>query len=300
MSDVTLKVVSADFLADLRERQAAPPEVVETPWPMWNRACRDEGGGRGPAMGWYIVLAGPTGHGKTLLGLNLTASALRQGVSVAFFTLEMSEDQLQTRLRSIVSGEDITRLEWGPRFDADAAAEADRMFMEMPGSLYRNDEPIWRLEDIRQEMARLKREGGVGLAIVDYAQLVEPAGDTKHLFAKMSEISAQLRYSAKHLGMVTVALSQLNREATRDRGMRATVDGLFGSSRFGHDADQVAILDHTRRATDDVERVTRTWVNLAKNRHGPNTEIPVALEKDTLRFREAKDDEAGDWPGVER
>lgn len=295
-----LQAVSAEYLADLRERQSDPPDVVETPWPMWNRASRDEGGGRGIALGWYGVIAGPTGHGKTLLELNLTASALRQGVSVAFFTLEMSEDQLQTRLRSIVSGEDITRLEWGPRFDAERAAAADRDFMELPGSLYRNPEPIWRLEDIREEMARLKRQGGVGLAIVDYAQLVEPAGETKHLFAKMSEISAQLRYSAKHLGMVTMAASQLNRDATRDRGMRATVDGLFGSSRFGHDADQVAILDHTRRQTDDVERVTRTWVNLVKNRHGPNTEIPVALEKDTLRIREALDDEVADWPGVDR
>lgn len=298
MSDVKLQPVTADFLADLRERQAAPPEVLETPWPTWNRASRDEGGGQGLARGWYLVVAGATGHGKTLLALNLVASALRQGVSVAFFTLEMSKEQLQTRLRSIVTGRDITALEWGPNFDPETAAEADRTFMQLPGALYRNAEPIWRLDDIRDEMARLKRESDVGLAVVDYAQLVDPAGSDAELFAKMSDISSQLRYSAKALDVVTVALSQMNRSSTRERDRSPTVDGLFGSSRFGFDADQVAVLDYSQRETDDVERVTRTWLAMVKNRHGPSVEIPVALEKQNLQLREARDDEVGDWPGV--
>lgn len=284
------------MLAELRKRQARDPDVVPTPWPSWNGASRDEGGGRGMALGWYVVLAGLTGAGKTLAALNLVGSALKSGRSVLLFSLEMSWEQLCTRLRAIVSGEDVTAVERGRGFDPEVAEAADEEFMRLPGSLHLNTEPIWRLDDIRGVMAEYRRSYDVRLVVVDYAQLVEPAGADAELFSKMSEISAQLRYSAKELGCVTVALSQMNRSGTRDRDRSPTIESLFGSSRLGFDADQVAMLDHSRRESDQIRRVERTWLNLAKNRHGPSVEIPVALEKRTLQIREARDHEVEEWP----
>lgn len=290
--------MSEAMLAHLRERQEGEPEVLPTFLPSWNRASRDEGGGKGLALGWYIVLAGLTGAGKTLLALNLVSKALREGRSVLFFSLEMSWAQLCTRLRAIVSGEDVTSLEWGDGYCPGLAEEVDEQLLHLPGALYLNTEPIWRLEDIREVMASYRRESNVELVVVDYAQLVEPSGSNERLYAAMSNISSQLRHAAKRLNVVTVALSQMNRSSTRERSRKPTVDSLFGSSRFGFDADQVAALDYSRREVDDLHRVERTWLNVVKNRHGPSVEIPVALEKRNLRIEEARPDEEDDWPGI--
>lgn len=290
--------VSDNLLQRLRWQQEDGAETVPTYLESWNRACRDEGGGQGLALGWYVVVAGLTGAGKTLVGLNLAAEALRTGENVLYFSLEMSWQQLCSRLRAITAGTDITEVEWGPHRSEEAAREADRELLNLPGDLYLNIEPIWKLNDVLEVLEVHRNQCDVTLAVVDYAQLVSPAGADRKLFEKMSHISSQLRYAAQKFDVVTVALSQLNRSSTADRGRKPTVDGLFGSSRFGFDADQVAVLDYSRREKDEVHRIERTWINLVKNRHGPAVEIPVALEKKNLRIREAKPHEESEWPGM--
>lgn len=274
------------LLRELRRRQAKPPETVETPFPSWNRACRGEGGGRGLAAGWYVLVAGLTGAGKTLLALNLVASALRQGVNVLYFSLEMSWEQLVTRLRPIIAGGEVTHTEWGAYFDPEQAKAADDAILELPGTLYVNTEPIWKLEDIRDAMEYAHRADGVRLFVVDYAQLVEPSGSDRALFEAMASISSQLRFMAQHLRVVTVALSQLNRAATRERKAPPTIDGLFGSARFGFDADQVLALDYSTLERDAERRLENTQILLLKNRHGPQVTIPIQFNYGTLQARE--------------
>ena len=274
--------VSASRLAALRERQQKETPVVQTFLPRWNRACRGEGGGLGLAYGWYVLLAGLTGTGKTLLALNLVATALTSGVSILFVSLEMSWEQLVTRLRPIVSGVEVSHLEWGPYFRPEKAEAADRAILEQPGALYFNTEAIWRLKDIRHALEH-HAERGVRLVILDYAQLVAPDGSDRKLFEAMSEISSQLRYEAKRLGVVCVVLSQLNRSATRERQSPPTIDGLFGSSRFGFDADQVLALDYSKRDRDPLRRAERTRLLLLKNRHGPALTGESAVDS-TLDF----------------
>ena len=81
----------------LLERKQAPVDAVPTPIPAWNRVCHDEGGGLGLARGWNVTVAGNTGHGKSLLALNIGASAIRHGERVAFHSIEMSLMQLTTQ-----------------------------------------------------------------------------------------------------------------------------------------------------------------------------------------------------------
>ena len=252
----------------------------------WNRACRGEGGGLGLAHGWYVIVAGLTGTGKTLLALNLVATALKSGVSVLFVSLEMSWEQLATRLRPIVSGIEVSHLEWGPYFKPKEAETADRRILELPGALYVNTEAVWRLPDIRHALEH-HAERGVRLVILDYAQLIAPDGSDRKLFEAMSEISSQLRFEAKRLGIVCVVLSQLNRSATRERLSPPTIDGLFGSSRFGFDADQVLALDYSKRERDPIRRTERTRLLLLKNRHGPALvgESAISVEFDFANFQ---------------
>jgi replicative DNA helicase len=274
--------VDGRMLEDLRDSQAGSPEYVATPWPTLNAACRGEGGGLGFGLGWYVLLAGLTGAGKTLAALNLVDAALRRGVDVLFVSLEMSAGQLLTRLRAIASGEDILGIEWGSRFDVDRAAAADRILLERPGQLFVNTSPIHELADIREVLRVHVEDYGVRLVVVDYAQLVSPAGRDADLFARMAEISAQLRFEAQRHRVVCLALSQLNR---RERQGEIGLDSLFGSSRFGFDADLVLGLSY-ETDRDPIRRAGRTKLLVLKNRHGPAPEIPVEVDYASFRIRE--------------
>lgn len=288
--------ISEPMLAELRRRQQEGVPVVPTFLDTWNQVSRGLGAGQGLAAGWYALVAGGTGAGKTLVALNLMKKAMEEGRHVLFFSLEMDWPTLCTRLRAIVSGTDMRHLEPGEHFSVERAQEADGEILGLPGACYLNAEPIWRLEDIQKVMDFHKTTADVSLVVVDYAQLVEPSGSDQELFQAMSSISAKLRHSAKKLDLVTVALSQLNRSSTADRNRKPTVDGLYGSSRFGFDADQVLVLDYSRRERTDRRREERTWLNLVKNRHGPTCEIPVEFDYSTLQIREALPNEEVAWP----
>ena len=278
-------------LADVRRRQSRPINSIPTFLPSWNRMSRGAGGGRGLGIGWYVVLAGATGAGKTIAGLNLTVSALRDGRNVLFVSLEMSHDELVSRLRPIVTGDDIRKLEPGEYWDEDLAAAADRTISDLPGTLHVNTVPLWELRDVQSMLEVFVRDEKVSLVIVDYAQLVSPAGNDQKLFEAMSTVSSTLRFQAQSLDIVVVALSQMNRATTRERNVPPTIEGLFGSSRFGFDANQVLALDYSKRTRDPIRRREKTRLLLMKNRHGPNGPIPIEIDFASFRISEIEKDE---------
>lgn len=281
------RLVDAQMLGAVRKAQECEPEYVRTPWRSLNLACRGEGGGRGMGFGWYVLFAGLTGAGKTLAALNMVDAALRQGVNVLYFSLEMSHAQLLTRLRAIASGADILGLEWGSRFDAEQAAAADRRILERPGRLFVNTAPIHELRDVREVIREHARSRDVRLVVVDYAQLVSPTGRDADLFAKMAEVSAQLRFEAQSEHVVCLALSQLN----RNRGDEISLDSIFSSSRFAFDADLVLGLSF-HRELDNIRRRATTELLVLKSRHGPAPRIPVEIDYSTFRIRERNDEVA--------
>ena len=282
-------------LCFLRGRQAAEPDAVPTFLPSWNACCRGEGAGIGLARGWFVVLAGATGAGKTLLALNLVLEALKAGEQCLFLTLEMSWEQLITRLRAILTNESVQRLEWGEQFSEPAAKEADAALLDLPGHLYFNSQPIWKLEDVRDLMRLYAEERGVRYFIVDYLQLVSP-GDTERMYEAVTKVSQQLRYAAQELNAVCVAVSQYNRQTSANRHERPIVQGLLGGSSIENDATQVLLLDHSRYKRKELDPIAKTYLLLAKNRHGySDGEIPIAIDNRTLRIREQQPDEEG-WP----
>lgn len=282
----------------LRAEQGQPPRAQPTLLPTWARACRAKGGGEGLAPGWLVYVAGHTGAGKTLFTLNQVHESLKAGANVLYFSLELDWAHIVTRLRPIVTGHDVTHLEWGSYFDEHEAAEADEAISDLPGDLLVNTEPIWELEDVRAVVQEYdwQMEHGLDLVVVDYAQLIDPSGSDAHLAERMTHVSRTLAHTAQEVDLTALVVSQANRRSTRDREQTPTVDSLFGSSRLGQDADQVLILDWTRQEGRPADRSLRTWALVAKNNHGPEVDIPVELDKSTLRFREARPDEEGEWP----
>ena len=286
--DAGFEPVTAAVLTELRELQQQPAEAIPTGLRSLDRRCRGQGGGKGFGRGWWVMLTGLTGAGKTITALNFTASALRAGYSAVFFSLEMDWKQLLTRLGPVVEGCDISHVEWGDWHRPDVARRADAALLNLPGTLYVNRAPIWELRDVRLLMeyhARL----GCRLCVLDYAQLVSGGTDAR-LMDAMSRISSELRFQAQRLGMTTLAISQLNRATTNERDRPPTIEGLFGSSRFGFDADLVLALDYSQRDRDAKARTERTRLLVLKNRHGPEAHgehgIPIELDFRTFRVRD--------------
>ena len=96
------------------------------------------------------------------------------------------------------------------------------------------------------------------------------------------------------MNVVTVGLSQMNRQTSSNRVDSPFAQGLIGSSSLENDADQVLLLDHSRY--EKGNRSAKTWALLAKNRHGSQGDIPIEWDYKTLRVREALPDEEGEWP----
>ena len=284
------------------EDQQKPVDAVPTPLEAWNSHCRDAGGGVGLAHGWHVIIAGATGHGKTLMALNLAATALKNGHSVCYVSLEMSQEQLQTRVYSIISGVPVSSLERGA-FDPLQWQKAKGKLVGFQNNglpvLLTNTGPVRNINDITEQMYGLLHDdlAPVRLFIIDYLQLANTGTDDE-IYRTVSLISGQVMTFAHEHKVLTVGLSQLNRSVSANRHESPIAQGLIGSSSLENDADQVLILDHTRYQRDALNKnIARTWLILAKNRHGSSGSIPIEWDYSTLRCREGMQDEEIHWPG---
>lgn len=270
------------------QRAAEPVDAVPTPFPSWNRASRDEGGGVGLAKGWHVVIAGATGAGKSLVALNCAAAAIRAGQQVCYISLEMSQTQLVTRLAAIVTGYSVRHLEAGAQFDARIAetvgVEFQGVLDRTQGSIRVNRHPIRDLTDIDLVFGYYTTREKCSVFIVDYLQLAW-AGSAKGMLENITEISHAIRARAHEQGVVSIGLSQFNRQTSANRDEKPRVEGLMGGSPLENDADQVLLLDHTSYERQGAGKA-QGMALLAKNRHGPQTEIPIEWDYSCLQIRE--------------
>ena len=296
----TTDLIMPQFVEAHFRRQTEPVDAVPTPLPTWNGNCRDEGGGEGLARGWYVVVGGGTGHGKSLLALNMAARAMQEGLSPGFLSIEMSTGQLATRLYSILTGVPVRTLERGRDFQEAEARRASRLVEELRdrtgACFYVNRQALCELTDVLATARLFVEEHGVRLLFLDYLQLVG-TGDDDQMYREVTTISRSVRVLAQQLGVTVVALSQYNRSTSSNRLASPTPQGLIGSSAIENDADQVVLLDHSRYARDALlPHLGRTWALLAKNRHGSSGQVPIEWDYHCLRVREALPDEEASWP----
>ncbi len=277
--------LSDEVQRQLRIRKLEPPDAVPTPFPSWNRLCRDSGGGQGLAHGWYVIIGGGSNTGKTTLALNLAVGAMRHGETVTMISLEMAMSEVSTRLSAIASDTDMMKLEFGESFDLGAAEVADEMVQELPGGFILNDIPIRNLDEITAVMEFFHRMDGSRFFIVDFLQLVA-TGKPKEIFERVTEISEVLRDTTKRLGVTTVALSQLKRVATSERKVPPQIYDLLGGSSLENSADQVLLLNHANYTRDYENRTATTEFILGKNRFGPAGTFPVHWDYRYLQCRE--------------
>ena len=292
--DRYLGSVGHDTLKDIWDRNEAPISAVPTHLPTWNSMCRDEGGAIGLAHGWHVIVAGKTGSGKSLFGLNMAVRAMRKKHKVGFVSLEMSHRQLITRALSIYTKTPVGDLEPGHYYDSNQFERASQQWVdEAEHLLYVNRAPINSLAEISDAITKAYETEGVRFFITDYLQLAW-VSNAESIHTQITEVSHTIRGLAQKLGIVSVGLSQYNRETSKSHD-RPEVTGLMGGSSLENDADQVILLDHTTYKTQSSLEATQE-VLLAKNRHGSAGRIAVQWDYKTLTVSELTTNE----PTVDR
>ena len=272
-----------------------------------------------------MILAGRPGMGKTALATKIAfgaahalvrearaedPNALPKG-SVAVFSLEMSAEQLATRLlaeEARVSGDRIRRGEIGQR-DFDRFVQVSREIQGLP--LHIDDTPALTLSALRTRCRRLKRTKGLSLVVIDYLQLMRPSAGTRpeSRVQEISQITQGLKALAKEMMVPVIALSQLSRQVESREDKRPQLADLRESGSIEQDADMVMFVyrdeyylqqrgpkqmnfdsnDKYQAALDkwqkDMELVhNKAEVLIEKQRHGPTGKIDLVFEGEFTRF----------------
>lgn len=292
--------LSGQKLEELLVLKQQPIDAVPTPLPKWNHRCRDFGGGIGLARGWHVTIGANTGNGKSVLSLNMANVGVRNGENVCFVSLEMSWEQLATRFMSIVSGVKISYLEPGaslnPTIHRQAAREVERVKEQSGGRLWCNERHISSLSDVDDAIRYQHEVRGCRLAIVDYMQLAKVLGSTDMLDT-VTRISSAVRGTGHELKIVTIGLSQFNRETSKDYENPPTPQGLMGGSPLENDSDQVMLIDHSSYSRNGITNTARQTLILGKNRHGAAGPIECEWNYDTLRITQVESHDDNDGRG---
>jgi replicative DNA helicase len=267
-----------------------------------------------------IILAGRPSMGKTALATNIAFNSAKafmdtngkSGGVVGFFSLEMSAEQLSTRLiseyaripsndirRGQIKREEFTRL-------MESIKELERV------PLYIDDTPALSIAALRTRARRMKRSAhGLGMIVIDYLQLMQGSGSKKeeNRVNEISEITRGLKAIAKELDIPVVALSQLSRAVENREDKRPQLADLRESGSIEQDADVVMFvfreeyyhsrMEPSRRADEADDKFNRRYADwqdrgskihnigeviLAKQRHGPIGTVALHFEGAFTRF----------------
>ncbi|MEZ5743923.1 MAG: replicative DNA helicase [Sphingomonadaceae bacterium] len=268
-----------------------------------------------------IILAGRPGMGKTSLATNIAFNAAERlvrdladgiekeksvGAAVAFFSLEMSADQLATRIlaeQAEISSEAL-RMGKISREDFQKLSFASQRLSELP--LFIDDTPALTIAALRTRARRLKRRHDIGLIVVDYLQLLQGSGRANdNRVNEISEISRGLKTLAKELEVPVIALSQLSRAVESRDDKRPMLSDLRESGSIEQDADMVWFVyreDYYVKATEpkvptesdppDVHTKWEAWrekmeqvtglseLIIAKQRHGATGKVRMRFNAD--------------------
>jgi len=281
-----------------------------------------------------VILAGRPGMGKSSLATNIAFNAASRyvrdmedgidpaksvGAPVAIFNLEMSADQLATRILAEQSGISSQDLRMGKISQQEFRnlARASAELQNLP--LYIDDTPALTIAALRTRARRLKRQRGLGMIIVDYLQLLNGGGRSgggeQNRVQEISEISRGLKQLAKELNVPVIALSQLSRAVEQREDKRPQLSDLRESGSIEQDADMVLFIYRdeyyvqSREPKKPVEgddpkifEAHDEWMRemeraygiseliIAKQRHGATGKVRLKFESRITKFSDLADD----------
>jgi replicative DNA helicase len=276
-----------------------------------------------------VILAGRPSMGKTSLATNIAFHAAKayrgergadgrvtveDGAVIGFFSLEMSAEELATRILAEESGVSSDRIRRGEvrHEDFDKFVMASQRLQAVP--LYIDDTPALSVAALRTRSRRLMRQKGLGLIIVDHIQLLRPPASGRgfeNRVQELSDITRGLKALAKELDVPVLALSQLSRAVEQREDKRPMLSDLRESGSIEQDADVVMFIyreeyylsrgEPARRPEESDEKFNDRYdrwkdrveasygladVIIAKQRHGPIGTIKLHFEAETTKFED--------------
>ncbi len=253
----------------------------------------------GMTGGWQpadlIIIAARPSMGKTAMSLSMARNAAlhpTNPVGVAYFSLEMSADQIAQRMLTSEARVDAQAARTGRMSQHDWSNLARAASTLANASIHIDDTPGLSILELRAKCRRLKAEHNIGLVIVDYLQLMHGSGlgRTSNREQEIAQISRSLKALAKELNVPVVALAQLSRAVeTRGGDKRPMLSDLRESGSIEQDADVVAFLYRAERYGITVDENGNSTegvgeVIIGKQRNGPIGTVEVAFVERYARF----------------
>ncbi|MBV8689293.1 MAG: replicative DNA helicase, partial [Candidatus Eremiobacteraeota bacterium] len=237
--------------------------------------------------GNLVIVAARPGFGKTSLALNMAvATAKEDDLPVAFFSLEMTRDEIMQRLICAEANLNSLNIRKGNIRDRDWVTMSDAMgrLNELP--IYLDDQGSITVPEIRSRCRRLKSLHGLGIVFIDYLQLLRPGltARSANRNEELSEICRALKATAKDLKVPVVALAQLNRALEARQDKHPMLSDLRDSGAIEQEADLVAFLYRDGYYNPDATEADLTELILAKQRNGPTGMVKLRFRAENTKF----------------
>ena len=233
-----------------------------------------------------LLLAARPGMGKTSMALTVALSAAKSsGKTVAIFSLEMSKEQLVTRLLANEGLIENTRLSTGNLRESDWEKIAQAASVLNQTNIRIDDNPLLTVADMNAKCRRLEN---LGLVVIDYLQLMTSAGGKgysgENRQQAVADISRMLKIMAKELQVPVLCLSQLSRANEKREDKRPMLSDLRESGAIEQDADIVMFLYRDDYYNEDSDKRNIAECIVAKNRHGETGKVELRWMPDYTAF----------------
>jgi replicative DNA helicase len=232
-----------------------------------------------------IIVAGRPSMGKSAFVSSICEHiAVELKKPIAFFSLEMSKEQLVQRMLCSHARVDAQKVRTGylSHQDWPKLTAAAGKLSEAP--MFIDDSPSLTALELRAKARRLKGQHGIELVVVDYLQLMQGLARTENRQQEISEISRSLKALARELRVPVIAVSQLSRAVEARTGNRPQLSDLRESGAIEQDADVVVFLYREEYYRPSDENRNRAEAIIAKQRNGPTGSIDLVFLKEWTRF----------------
>lgn len=238
--------------------------------------------------GDLIICAGRPSMGKTAFSLPIAEFAARAGLTVGFFSLEMSAEQLTLRLLSTASGishhnirnATISSQEWVELTNVAAQLADMKLFID--------DSPMVNLNDVRTKARKLKADHNLQFLVIDYLQLIHATGRHESRHQEVSVISRSLKALAKELNIPILALSQLSRAVDSRMDKRPMLSDLRESGAIEQDADLIMFLYRDVVYNPETENPALSELIIGKQRNGPTGTVYLDFIRELTKFQDSE------------
>lgn len=233
-----------------------------------------------------VIVAGRPSMGKTTFAMNIAENvAIKSGLPVAVFSMEMPGDALAMRMMSSLGRINQHRVRTGKLEEDEWPRLTSAVSILSQANLFIDDTPALTPTEVRARARRLMREQKqLGLIVIDYLQLMQAPGAAENRTNEISAISRSLKALAKELNVPVIALSQLNRSLEQRTNKRPIMSDLRESGAIEQDADLVVFIYRDEVYNEDSPDKGKAEIIIGKHRNGPIGTVNLTFLGEYTKF----------------